>query len=93
MLRIHVEEQCESVTIRLEGSLAGAWVAELERCWRKVRPWLKNRGLVVELDAVTFVDAPGHSLLVEMHSTGATLVARGVLSRYVVEQIQQRQIG
>jgi ABC-type transporter Mla MlaB component len=93
MLRIHIEEKCESATIRLEGRLAGPWVEELERCWRNALARLKNRTVVIELDTVTFVDAEGQSLLAEMHRAGAILVGRGVLSQYLAEQIQQHQSG
>lgn len=93
MLRIHIEEQCESATIRLEGKLAGPWVDELERCWRNTLARLKSRTVVIELDTVTFVDTQGHSLLAEMHRAGAILVGRGVLSQYLAEQIQQQQSG
>ena len=93
MLRIHIEEKCESATIRLEGRLSGLWVDELERCWRNALAQLQNGTMVIELDTVTFVDALGRSLLAEMHSAGATLVGRGALSRYLAEQIQQRRSG
>jgi hypothetical protein len=93
MLRIHIEEQCNVVTIRLEGRLAGPWVAELDRCWQSTLAQPLEKALVVALDAVTFVDPPGESLLVEMHKGGARLVGRGPQSRYLVEQIQQRRAG
>jgi anti-anti-sigma regulatory factor len=88
MLRIHIEEQCESATIRLEGTLAGPWVGELERCWRDVLTHLKNKPVVIELETVTFIDTMGRSLLERMHRAGALLLGRGALSQYVIEQIQ-----
>jgi anti-anti-sigma regulatory factor len=93
MLRIHIEEKCDSATLRLEGRLAGAWVEELERCCQNVLARRQNRALVIELDGVTFVDEEGQSLLREMHDAGATLVGRGAQCRYLVEQIQQQQTG
>jgi len=35
MLRISIDEAQEVVTLRLEGRLIGAWVGEVERCWRR----------------------------------------------------------
>ena len=92
MLRIHIEEQCESATIRLEGRLAGPWVDELEQCWMNLVARL-NLPVIIELDMVTFMDVQGHWLLAEMHRAGAILVGRGVLSQYLAEQIQQHQSG
>ena len=37
MLRITVEEQNNSTSLRLEGKLTGDWVGELERCWISYR--------------------------------------------------------
>lgn len=88
MLRIHIEEQCESATIRLEGTLAGPWVGELERCWRDVLTHWKNKPVVIDLETVTFIDTMGRSLLERMHRAGALLMGRGAWSQYVVEQIQ-----
>ncbi|MBZ5718877.1 MAG: STAS domain-containing protein [Acidobacteriia bacterium] len=90
MLRIHVEEQGDSATIRLEGKLVGDWVEELERCFERELSHGGKRTLTIELEAVSFIDEPGESLLREMHRAGATLRAKGALSSYLVEQIQKR---
>lgn len=71
----------------------GAWVEELERCCLDALRRQADRALVIELDAVTFVDEEGRSLLREMHDAGATLVGRGAQSRYLVQQIQQQGVG
>jgi hypothetical protein len=34
MLRITVHDTPQQVTLKLEGSLTGSWVVELEDCWR-----------------------------------------------------------
>ncbi|MBZ5598338.1 MAG: hypothetical protein LAN83_08450 [Acidobacteriia bacterium] len=93
MLRIHVEEKCNRATLRLEGKLAGVWVQELERCYQDALSGPDNRALVIELDAVTFVDDEGRSLLREMHEAGATLVGRGAQCRHLVQEIQQQGTG
>ena len=92
MLRIQVEEQGDSSTIRLEGRLVGAWVEELGRCCEREMSRLK-RTLTIELVAVSFIDENGESLLRDLHRAGATLRARGALSKYLVERIQNRQAG
>jgi anti-anti-sigma regulatory factor len=93
LLRIHIEEKCNCARLRLEGKLAGAWVEELERCCQDALARSQNRALVIELDAVTFVDDEGQSLLLQMHQAGATLVGRGAQCRHLVEQIQQQRTG
>jgi anti-anti-sigma regulatory factor len=93
MLRIHVEEQGNSATIRLEGKLVGEWVEELERCCEHELAQGRERTLTIELEAVSFVDEPGQSLLRQLHRAGAKLRAKGALSSYLVEQIQKHQAG
>ena len=34
MLKITTKTKAVKITFELEGKLAGAWVNELERCWR-----------------------------------------------------------
>ena len=90
MLRVHVENQTGGVRLRLEGRLAGAWVQELVRCCQKVLTAADYKSLTIDLDAVSYVDEQGQLLLDTLHSCGATLVANGALSRYLVERIQAR---
>jgi hypothetical protein len=37
MLRITVQRSPTQVRLKLEGNLAGAWVTELEECWRSAK--------------------------------------------------------
>ncbi|PYX95954.1 MAG: hypothetical protein DMG71_07580 [Acidobacteria bacterium] len=88
MLRITVTQHGDSAIIRLEGKLIDAWVEELRRCWRETLAQAEGRKIVADLGAVSFVDAPGQRLLREMHLAGTTLVGRGVLTRYLLDQIE-----
>jgi anti-anti-sigma regulatory factor len=63
---------------------------ELQNCWAIVLVGLDNRGLVVNLDALTFIDSPGKALLAEIYSAGARLRGKGAQSRFLVSEIQQR---
>src|SRR5581483_3222892 len=90
MLRIRVEEQSHGVTLWLAGSLSGSFVTELENCWAIVLARLENRCLLVNLDAVTFVDVRGKALLAEIYSAGARLNGKGAQSRHLVAEIQER---
>jgi hypothetical protein len=87
MLKISIHTDATGTVFELEGRLAGAWVQELEDCWRKA----VNSGASVRVMvcAVTFIDDKGKALLVEMHQHGAQLVAEGCMNSAIVEQIKQ----
>ena len=75
-----------SVSLMLEGRLAGPWVEELEKCWRQMAANPQSRP-VVDLTGVTFVDAHGRALLTSMWQQGAELRASGCLTKCIVEEI------
>lgn len=93
MLRVTIEESLDSTTIRLEGDLAGQWVAEVERCWHSILAGPRKRTLRVAMATVTYVDTAGRALLREMHGAGAQLEAKGALTTYIVDQIRQSRAG
>src|SRR5688572_1402540 len=63
MLKITTKTEEVTTTFELEGRLAGAYVEELERCWRELPP---GRNLKISLQAVTFVDDNGKRLLARL---------------------------
>jgi outer membrane protein TolC len=87
MLRItsKIEEEHGSVTLKLEGKLAGPWVDEFERCWRLMVE--KRKKLIVELDGVTFIDSKGKCLLAKIHGQGAKLIGAGLMTKSIIEEI------
>ena len=87
MLRINTRTDAIGVIVELEGSLAGAWVQELEGCWRKITN--SHQRVRVTVCAVTFIDERGKALLAEMHQHGAELVAEGCMNTAIVEEIIQ----
>jgi hypothetical protein len=88
MLKITRQREAASgsVSLMLEGRLAGPWVEELEKCWRQMAANPQSRP-VVDLTGVTFVDAHGKALLTSMWQQGAELRAAGCLTRCIVEEI------
>jgi hypothetical protein len=89
MLRITTRTDATATVFELEGTLTGAWVKELEACWRgSVAP---HQPLKVVLKAVTFVDSSGIELLAEMHRQGAEIVAEGCMTRAIVEDIVAKE--
>ena len=74
MLRITTQEDAETVRLKLEGMLKGAWVPEMEQCWRRVST-ARSKLLVVDLTDVEYVDTAGRYLLALIHAHGASFVA------------------
>ncbi len=89
MLRIAVAEGPGQVTLKLEGSLAGPWVAELEHAWRAARPGLNGRSLCVDLTAVDYVDEAGKYLLALLRRDGAQVTAAGTAMTELVRTIAE----
>jgi hypothetical protein len=84
MLKITTKTEAMKATFELEGRLAGAWVDELEQCWREIPP---AYALKVSLEAVTFIDNAGKNLLARLHESGAELKASGCMTNCIVQEI------
>ena len=89
MLRIVVGDGPGQVTLKLEGSLAGPWVAELEHAWRAARPGLNGRSLGLDLTAVDYVDEAGKYLLALLTRDGAEVTAAGTAMTELVRTIAE----
>ena len=85
MLKITTRTDATRTIFELEGRLTGAWVRELEDCWRKVAN--SDRRVRVMVCEVTFIDGKGKALLAKMHQHGAELVAEGCMNKGIVEEI------
>src|SRR5271170_4078449 len=59
MLKITVDQAPEKITLKLEGSLSGAWVSELEDTWRAAALDRTMRPVCVDLASVVGMDAAG----------------------------------
>jgi hypothetical protein len=87
VLKITTRTDAAGTIFELEGRLAGAWVQELEDCWRKAAN--SDRRVRVMVCEITFIDDKGKALLAEMHQHGAELVAEGCMNSAIVEEIKQ----
>ena len=58
MLKVTTINQDQTITLKLEGKLAGPWVQEVTRVWIDTAQ-SPRCGYVVDLRSVTFVDSPG----------------------------------
>ena len=89
MLKISIQDEPNLVTMKLEGSLAGTWVIELEESWRTVKPKIAGRHLRVHLAEVERVDTAGRYLLALLRDRGVDLTAEGVVMVEVVRTIAE----
>ncbi len=88
MLKITEQRGIEpdSLSLLLEGRLAGPWVEELNGYCRKMAE-AHQRCTVIDLTGVTFIDATGKALLTRLWKRGAELRASGCLTKCIVEEI------
>lgn len=89
MLRITTRVNNGTVGLFIEGRLVGPCVGELEKCWRRAVAGESPLPTVVDLTDVSFIDAHAKQLLSQMHEQGIKLVANGLMSKLVVEEIER----
>ena len=82
--------ETDSLTLVLEGRLAGPWVEELQAAWHAL-PTNGHDRVVINLADVTYIDAKGKALLARLWREGAELRASGCLTRCVVEEIRRSE--
>jgi ABC-type transporter Mla MlaB component len=87
MLRITLVDTPQQVVLKLEGSLTGNWVMELEDCWRAASLSLGNRLLYLDLTSVHNVDEAGRYLLALLRDRGVRLIVSGLVMTAVVREI------
>jgi hypothetical protein len=92
MLRITIDDAPRTLTFRLEGMLAGPWVAELRECWRDALARRPKPVVRVDLTEVTSTDAAGRACLAAMHRQGAQFVAADCLMKAIVAEITQAPV-
>lgn len=86
MLKVTTRQEVESITLIVEGRLAGPWVKELRDCWNHI-PEHGQRATFIDLTGVTFIDQFGQELLRRMWKEGAELKAAGCMNNCLVDQI------
>jgi len=69
----------------LQGRLRGQWAIDLKDRWAETRSSRAGRACVVDLGDVISVDQAGESVLLEMASEGARLIASRAYMKYVLE--------
>jgi anti-anti-sigma regulatory factor len=90
MMKIQTTERDGQLVLQVEGRLAGAFVPELEKCWRSARADRPNRNISVDLKSVTCIDQAGRYLLQLMNSTGVGFQRAGLAIQDILEQIMEQ---
>jgi hypothetical protein len=89
MFRITTQTADDELVMKLEGSLAGPWVRELDTCWRDVITAIDGRRVRIDLTALCHVDAAGRDFMAVMHRAGAQFVTKGCVMPEVVREISE----
>jgi outer membrane protein len=87
MLRVTTEKKRGKTVLSVEGRLAGPWVGALEQCWRELYAASPREKFHLDLCGVSFIDAAGKVLLMEIHRQGGQLIAEGCLNQAIVTEI------
>jgi hypothetical protein len=85
MLRITTHNHETETEFIVEGRLVGPWVAELERCWQTAISAKPCTPILVDLTAVSYVDAEGKELLTRMRRNGAEVLVTGLLNKAIFD--------
>lgn len=88
MLKITTRNSSETLRFIVEGRLEGAHVIELDNCWRTTAN-TADSPVIVDLTDVTFIDDGGKQLLKRMHEQGAELMATGIMTKQVIDEVRK----
>jgi anti-anti-sigma regulatory factor len=89
VLRITTRNIAGDVELFIEGKLAGPCVGELEKCWRRAVAGESPLPSLVDLTDVSFIDANARQLLAQMRDHGIKLVANGLMSKFLLDEIER----
>ncbi len=87
MVKITIIDGGGEKRIVVEGKLAASGVRELESVWKQAQRECEGRRIVVDLSGTTVIDSSGKGMLVAMAGEGARLVANGLFTKYLIENL------
>jgi anti-anti-sigma regulatory factor len=85
VLRITIQTTSDVVALKLEGSVKGPWVDELRKTWLTSAKMAGGEPASIDLGAVSFIDARGRDLLLQMQREGVALKGASGFLRQVLE--------
>ena len=89
MIRITAKTESSMTRLFLEGKLAGVCVDELNKCWQQSSTF--DSTLLVDLTNISFIDDHGKALLTRMHKHGIKLISRSLMTKCVIEEINENR--
>lgn len=85
MLKISIQDDRDTATLKVEGKVVGPWAAELHRVWGTFRPSLGIKKFCLDMRGVTFIDKDGTKTLRHiLRRTDAEILADDPLTRQFV---------
>jgi hypothetical protein len=91
MFKISIADTQSRRTLIVEGTLTGAWVAELGTTWRNANEELGGRELVVDLCNLTVISREGEDAIFDLMKKGAKFSCSGVLTRHVLKELARKK--
>jgi hypothetical protein len=91
MFKISIADTRSQRKLVVEGTLIGAWVAELGTTWRKASQELGGRKLLIDLTNVTAISHEGEDAIFDLIKKGANFSCAGVLMRHVLKQLARKK--
>jgi anti-anti-sigma regulatory factor len=90
MMKIQTADLDGRLILQVEGRLAGAFVPELEKCWRTARASRPGEKISVDLKSVTCIDRAGRYLLQLMHKDGVGFQRAGLAIQDILEEVMHQ---
>jgi hypothetical protein len=91
MFRISIADTPSRRTLLVEGTLIGAWAAELGTTWRNASQDLEARKLVIDLTNVTVISREGEDALFDLLKKGVNFSSSSVLTRHVLNRLARKK--
>jgi hypothetical protein len=91
MFRISIADTPSRRTLLVEGTLTGAWVAELGATWRNASQDLGTRKLLIDLTNVTAISSEGEGVLFDLMKKGVNFSSSSVLTRHMLKRLVRKK--
>ena len=88
MLRIDIHNDSGQTVFTVEGKLRAPWVSELERCWQDAISRDPSTPILVNLNGATCLDEAAKQLLARMYDRGARLSGSGLMTGFIIREIE-----
>ena len=74
------------LTLKLEGSLKGPWVDELQKAWSSSTERPSGKQVKVDLAGVSFIDPKARNLLLRMQGEWVRLEGASIFLRHLLDE-------